>query len=243
MRLWITAVCASLAAACATPADTGSPPPSSAPERMTPSPSRQPPAAPRSGRFTPDAELFICPRIRVANAPASDADRRIVGYKPFVAVDGVVVLALAPVNGACLSSGFGPRGRGMHRGIDLNQNPPTTIYAAGEGRVVEAGYRDDFGNQVVIDHGDGVFTRYAHLADLQVAAGEAVGFGAPLGRMGASGAYSVAVHLHYEILTGDYDTPAASFGLTAADPFSLPRIDPPETPEVSSVLSADRNER
>jgi len=241
MRLWISAAFASLAAACATPAGTVSAPPSQPPERSSAPEPR--PTAPRSGQFTPDAELFICPRIRVANAPAADAQRRISGYKPFVVVDGAVVLALAPVNGACLSSGFGPRGRGMHRGIDFNQNPPTAIYAAGRGRVVEANYRDDFGNQVVIDHGDGVFTRYAHLAELRVSPGETVGFGTPLGRMGASGAYSVAVHLHYEILTGDYDTPAASFGLTAVDPFSLPRIDAPEMLDMSSIAPARRNAR
>jgi len=235
MNARLVAAAAALAvSACAT-----APEPAAEPRAIETAPERPPaqrPSAPVAAGFMPDETLFICPVINVSNAPAADAQRRILGYKPFVLVEGSVVLALAPVNGACLSSGFGPRRGRAHNGIDFNQDPPTEIYAAGDGRVLEANSRDDFGNHVVIDHGDGVHTRYAHLQNLRVSEGETVRFGAPLGLMGATSAYPVAQHLHYEILVGDYDTPARSFGLTPVDPFSLPMI---EAPSEARVALAD----
>lgn len=180
------------------------------------------PAVPQSARFTPDAEMFLCPVITVRNAPQSDRSRKITAYQPFIAPTGGAQVAVAPTNGACLTSGFGMRGTRLHKGVDYQSRPASMIVAAGDGEILEAGYRDDYGNMVLIDHGDGVYTRYAHLANLAAGArkGAMIAFGEPLGLMGQTSKYRVALHLHYEILTGDIANPKGSFGLTPVDPFA-----------------------
>lgn len=178
-------------------------------------------AYPVSDTFTPQRSLNVCPGMIATNVPARDGAGRLETYSPFIRVEGVVI-AVAPVNGACLSSGFGVRGERLHKGIDLYSREPLPIHAAGDGKVVEAGYRDDYGNYAVIDHGGGVFTRYAHLSVLEDAVAENAGiaFGAPLGLMGNTASYPIPVHLHYEVLTGDYNTQKKSFGLEAVDPLA-----------------------
>ena len=75
---------------------------------------------------------------------------------------------------------------------------------------------------LLIAHGEGVFTRYAHLSSFApgVVAGARVASGQQIGLMGNTASYAIPIHLHYEILTGDYDTPSASFGLTPVSPFA-----------------------
>ena len=81
----------------------------------------------------------------------------------------------------------------------------------------------DDGNMIVLDHGSGVYTRYAHLADFSddMDLGVTVTPRSVLGTMGKSAGYEVVVHLHYEILLGDFDTAAKSFGLISTDPMGL----------------------
>ncbi|MEL6978329.1 MAG: M23 family metallopeptidase [Pseudomonadota bacterium] len=181
---------------------------------------------PVSPRFTPDPTLSLCPRIRISNAPAAEEDRRITGYKPFVEPAPGVFVAVAPTNGACLTSGFGFRRGKLHKGVDLQSRPASMIVAAAPGVVAEARYRPDFGNFVLIDHGGGVHTRYAHLQAIEpgLRPGAPIAFGAPLGMMGDTSAYKVALHLHYEILLGDLANPKGSFGLTPIDPFALEMV-------------------
>lgn len=207
------------------PADGALPPPDEPlPERPT-SPSEPPatPGEPLAG-IAYQETLSLCPRMGISNAPASAADRAVAGFEPFAQVTPRITLARVPATGVCLSSGFGPRGSGLHKGIDLFSRDRPMVHAAGAGTVREAAYRDDYGNQVVIEHGDGVYTRYAHLARLEsgLRPGLAVELGTPLGPMGNTAAYRIPVHLHFEILTGEYDTPKQSFGLVAVDPFDLP---------------------
>ena len=177
---------------------------------------------PPQGPFQPNAFLRLCPGMSVSNAPAHDSERWIVDYKPVILV-GQVVLATAPVNDVCLSSGFGLRGSRMHEGIDLTSRPASMIYTAAPGRVIEARESSGYGLQVLIDHGHGVYTRYAHLEyfDAGIQLGSSIGFGQPVGMMGATG-NAEAVHLHFELLTGNYDNPRASKGLTPNDPFAFP---------------------
>ena len=176
-------------------------------------------AYPVSDTFTPAMSLKVCPGMIVSNVPAREADGRLMEYAPFIRVDGVV-LAVAPVNGACLSSGFGVRSGKLHKGIDLYSREPIPIYAAANGRVLEAGYRDDYGYYAVIDHGRGVYTRYAHFSALEAKLNQSVPFGTKLGLMGNTAAYRIPVHLHFEVLTGNYDTPKKSFGLAPVDPLA-----------------------
>jgi murein DD-endopeptidase MepM/ murein hydrolase activator NlpD len=165
--------------------------------------------------------LVLCPRMTVSNAPAADANRLVRNFTERVTIQGVA-LAVNPTNGACLSSGFGARGSGMHKGIDLHSADGGPIYAAAAGIVIEKKYRDDYGNMLLIDHGNGVYTRYAHLSSFadEVNVGARVTAGQQIGMMGNTASYRIPVHLHYEVLLGDYANPRASFGLTPHSPFA-----------------------
>ena len=128
-----------------------------------------------------------------------------------------LALAVAPVEEACFSSGFGPRGSSIHKGIDLHNSDPVQVYVAATGTVKEKQYRDDYGNMLVLDHGNGVYTRYAHLESFAdgLAFAETVSAGQPIGVMGNTASYSIPRHLHYELLTGEWGALSGSFGLKA----------------------------
>ncbi len=170
-----------------------------------------------------ETSLSLCPGMSVSNAPASDAQRRVRSYASRINVQGVA-LATNPTRGACLSSAFGPRGSGRHNGVDYHARDGGPILAAADGVVLEAKYRDDFGNMLLIDHGNGVYTRYAHLSSFAdgVVQGARVSAGQQIGLMGNTASYAIPIHLHYEVLTGDYANPRASFGLTPNSPFAFP---------------------
>jgi murein DD-endopeptidase MepM/ murein hydrolase activator NlpD len=89
-----------------------------------------------------------------------------------------------------------------HLGIDIAGRPGTPIRAADDGYVVMAG-RDTwgYGNQVVIDHGNGYWTRYAHLQKISVKAGDVVKKQQQIGTMGSTGR-STGPHLHFEVIQG-----------------------------------------
>lgn len=200
---------------------------SSAPAPIVNYPQGSVPAEPQGpqaaqGSFQPDYYLSAC-TASFANRPDTDAMGRILSYNALIVANGVL-LAAAPVNGACMTSGFGPRFGRAHKGIDLQSKPAGTIYAAGPGRVLEVSQQTGFGNQVLIAHGKGVYTRYAHLANFRagLAPGQKIGFGQPIGLMGRTG-NATAIHVHYEILTGNYNTPKKAWGLKANNPLDFPR--------------------
>ena len=158
----------------------------------------------------------------VQNAPSSQ-DAVISNFTGYVQTNGVT-LAVAPVGSGCLSSGFGQRSSRLHKGIDLHNPRPTPIFAASAGTVKELTYRDDYGNMLVIDHGNGVFTRYAHLESFanRLSEGTSVSMGSEIGVMGNTASYRIPRHLHYEVLTGEWGAQAGSFALTPVDIFRLP---------------------
>lgn len=87
-----------------------------------------------------------------------------------------------------------------HSGIDIADRLGTPIYAADAGVVVTRGYnRGGYGNQIVIDHGGGRQTRYAHLSAFSVNVGQRVTKGQYIGAMGSTGR-STGSHLHFEVL-------------------------------------------
>lgn len=88
----------------------------------------------------------------------------------------------------------------QHNGLDMLAHSGEPVHAAADGVVKEViKSRKGLGNVVVIDHGDGYLTRYAHLADMQVSKGRKVKRGTCIGYVGVSGT-SFAPHLHYEVL-------------------------------------------
>ncbi|MES1156566.1 MAG: M23 family metallopeptidase [Alphaproteobacteria bacterium] len=173
------------------------------------------------GRLTAfDSTLALCPRMTITNSPAADATGHVAHYQPVVDVQGVQ-LAIDPTHNTCLSSGFGTRSGKLHKGIDFYSATGGPIFAPANGTIVEMKYRDDYGNMLLIDHGHGVYTRYAHLSSFQpgLAVGGQVHTGDQIGLMGNTASYPVPIHLHYELLLGDYNNPKQSFGLTPHSPF------------------------
>jgi len=97
-----------------------------------------------------------------------------------------------------MSSPFGIRGYSFHPGVDICNVVGTPIHAAKGGVVVSAGWMGAYGYAVDIDHGGGVVTRYGHCSRVLVAAGESVGPGQAIARMGSTGR-STGPHLHFEV--------------------------------------------
>jgi len=105
-----------------------------------------------------------------------------------------------------LASGFGMRidpiykVRRMHEGIDFSAPRGTPIYATGDGVIkkVTSNY-GGYGKEVLIDHGYGYVTRYAHMNDFNVKKGQTIKRGECIGYVGSTGK-STAPHLHYEVL-------------------------------------------
>lgn len=199
-----------------TPAPSPVPAPSSATQVIVPSAQ----TADASQIFP--VKLEVCPRMTVSNAPAS-ANGVVTGYRQIVQVNEARI-ATFPTPGACLSSGYGPRNDRLHKGLDFHADTGVPVLAGGDGEIVEIKYREDYGNMILIDHGGGVYTRYAHLASFGrgLSPGVTVSAGDALGRMGNSANYQIPIHLHYELLLGDYGTPKGSFGLKPADPMTFP---------------------
>lgn len=97
-----------------------------------------------------------------------------------------------------LTSYFGQRWGVLHAGIDLAAPTGTTVYAAHRGTVTEAGWAGTYGYLVVIDHGNGVQTYYAHNSALVVKPGDRVEAGDPISKVGNTG-YSLGPHSHFEV--------------------------------------------
>jgi murein DD-endopeptidase MepM/ murein hydrolase activator NlpD len=91
----------------------------------------------------------------------------------------------------------------VHLGFDLAATAAVPITAAGAGRVAHAGWLGIYGNCVIVDHGLGLATLYAHLSSVEVAPGAAVARGQSLGRSGMTG-LAGGDHLHFSVLVGGH---------------------------------------
>lgn len=113
-----------------------------------------------------------------------------------------------PLADGVLGSAFGRRidpitgRRTLHEGVDFNAPKGTPITAAGAGAVVFAGWHPSYGNQVDIDHGNGMVTRYAHASRLLVKVGDIVRQGQRIAEVGSTGR-STGAHLHFEVRVAD----------------------------------------
>ena len=101
-----------------------------------------------------------------------------------------------PVSGP-ITSGFGWRWGRMHEGIDIGAACGTPIHAAASGTVIYSGWMSGYGNFVVIDHGNGLATAYAHQSAIYVSGGS-VSQGQVIGAVGSTG-HSTGCHLHFEV--------------------------------------------
>lgn len=112
-----------------------------------------------------------------------------------------------PTESKYISSYYGNRSLGWHSGIDIAGNNGDNIYAYKDGKVISACYSGAYGNMILIEHEDGMTTRYAHLSSILISTGEYVSGGSIIGYMGSTGR-STGNHLHFEvIINGDTVNP------------------------------------
>lgn len=127
-----------------------------------------------------------------------------------------VVVPTAP--GYSITTYYGVSGgywsSGYHTGLDFAQPTGADVYAAKDGVVVEAGWGGAYGNTVVIQHADGMQTRYAHMSRNSVSVGQTVTAGQHIGDVGSTG-NTTGPHLHFEVMdaNGNFVDPAAWLGL------------------------------
>jgi murein DD-endopeptidase MepM/ murein hydrolase activator NlpD len=186
-------------------------------------PRAMPPVVTRNYAYAPRApllgELQTCNAYGANLGQLSETGASL-DYTPYIYTPAGPLLR-TPVEGACLSSGFGFRGVAEgggreHTGIDLAKAGGSYIFAAGNAEVYDAGLRGGYGYVVELDHGAGVHTVYAHLAEINpavtrgahVAAGEAIGF------MGMTG-NATGVHLHYEVIVDGLKVDPLHYGIQA----------------------------
>jgi murein DD-endopeptidase MepM/ murein hydrolase activator NlpD len=97
-----------------------------------------------------------------------------------------------------VTSGFGMRWGRMHEGIDIGCAYGAPNRAAAAGTVIYAGWMSGYGNLVVVDHGNGLSTAYAHASSLAVSVGQSVAQGQTVSYVGSTG-HSTGPHLHFEV--------------------------------------------
>ena len=112
-----------------------------------------------------------------------------------------------PIRGR-ITAGFGQRqdpfsGEGVfHSGVDICAPYGTRVEAGGDGIIMQAGWDSGYGNEIIVDHGYGLATKYGHLSKIFVVVGQEVKRGQVIGAVGMTGR-TTGPHLHYEVLVND----------------------------------------
>ncbi|WP_445277083.1 LysM peptidoglycan-binding domain-containing M23 family metallopeptidase [Streptomyces sp. DSM 41033] len=158
-----------------------------APSTSAPSATKK--AAPAEKTAAP-AEKTAAPAAETADSGASEST----GSGWASPVENPNVTTQYRASGASWSSGY-------HTGSDFQAASGTSVRSIGPGAVVSAGWSGSYGNEVVIQHEDGMYSQYAHLSSLEVSAGQTVTGGQQIGLSGTTG-NSTGPHLHFEVRTG-----------------------------------------
>jgi len=145
-----------------------------------------------------EASLTALLRQRQTAAPAGATDAGTAQSSGDGRVSGAGMIW--PVSGS-LTSGFGFRWGRLHAGIDIAAPNGTPISAAKGGTVILAGFNGGYGNSVIIDHGNGLSTLYAHMSRIGTGDGAVVRQGDRIGAVGSTG-NSTGDHLHFETRVG-----------------------------------------
>jgi murein DD-endopeptidase MepM/ murein hydrolase activator NlpD len=153
-------------------------------------------AAERLGELSASRNLRDAEQAAAAHVQA-EADR----IAAEAAAEAARPKAVLPVEGARLTSTFGPRWGTLHAGIDLAAPMRTPEYAAMDGIVLEAGPASGYGLAVYIQHDNGDVTVYGHMDSILVQAGQVVRAGDTIALLGNRG-QSTGPHLHFEVHVG-----------------------------------------
>lgn len=137
-------------------------------------------------------------QVRLQEVAASRAAR---AEAEAAAIEAARPKTVFPIDGARLTSSFGPRWGTTHRGLDLAAPMLTPEYAAADGVVLRAGSASGFGLAVYILHDNGDVTVYGHMEKILVKAGQYVDAGETIALVGSRG-QSTGPHLHFEVYEG-----------------------------------------
>ena len=146
--------------------------------------------------------------IKIAKEKAQEQARKAAAASKVTKISKVsnlngIQFTVKPVSGT-ITSRFGYRsspggvGSTNHKGLDIAAQNGTSIYAAAAGIVEYSGYNGAFGKLVIINHGNGVKTYYAHCSSLNVSKGQKVEAGTNIAAVGKSGT-ATGYHLHFEV--------------------------------------------
>jgi murein DD-endopeptidase MepM/ murein hydrolase activator NlpD len=150
-----------------------------------------------------DARIVPPPPRLLARAAGRIAVPSALGASSYRAADAALSTPLQ------VNSGFGYRGGRRHNGIDFQASWGDSVGASMAGTVVFAGIKRGYGNLLILDHGHGVTTYYAHLSAMYVGLGQTIAAGQVIGAIGTTGRSS-GPHLHYEVrINGDPVNPNA----------------------------------
>ncbi|MFH9617868.1 M23 family metallopeptidase [Streptomyces pratensis] len=157
-----------------------------------------PKAAPSKAKTAAKAE-------KPAAAPAAPAEKQAAATSDSGASESSSSGYATPVENANVTTQYRASGAswssGYHTGSDFQAASGTSVRSIGPGTVVSAGWSGSYGNEVVIQHTDGMYSQYAHLSSLEVSAGQTVTGGQQIGLSGSTG-NSTGPHLHFEVRTG-----------------------------------------
>jgi murein DD-endopeptidase MepM/ murein hydrolase activator NlpD len=163
---------------------------------------------------SPATTAQLLARLHSVMPPISEAELQAL-LPTYAPADPAHLDLLWPVETRTISSSWGPRMRtktvkvsskkakkvryqGRHKGVDLNAPQGTSVYAALDGLVVVSGKHKQYGNYVVVEHGNGVHTLYAHHSLNLVQEGEIVRRGQKIAEVGRTG-NATGPHLHFEL--------------------------------------------
>jgi murein DD-endopeptidase MepM/ murein hydrolase activator NlpD len=152
------------------------------------------------------ASLYAFNLIRNSSLVSSSRSTAM-GFLPSADVVRESVPSMWPVRGQ-ISAGFGQRldpfsGEGVfHSGVDIRVPFGTRVEVGGDGIILQAGFDGGYGNDIIVDHGNGMTTKYGHLSKIFVVVGQEVKRGQVIGAVGMTGK-TTGPHLHYEVLVND----------------------------------------
>ena len=163
---------------------------------------------------SPSTTAQLLARLQQVAPPVTDSELNAL-LPTFSSVDPKHIDLLWPVETRTMSSGWGPRLRtktvrvknrrkkgirytGGHQGVDLTAPMGTAVFAALEGLVITSGHHRQYGNYIVLDHGNGICTVYAHHKYNIVNKGDTVRRGQEIAKVGRTG-NATGPHLHFEL--------------------------------------------